>query len=548
MKERTVVQPVATEVQEKFTDLPTADTERSTFDMSHPWKGTMDSKFIVPCLVQEILPGDTIKIKTTAFLRLATPLRPIMDSVTTDIHYFYVPNRLVWDNWQYFMGERKNPTDDPDLLSVPQIKIDLALPLYANSVSDYFGLPMVTAAPGTKTLVNALPYRGYVKIFNEWYRNQNLQAEYAVPMGDGPDEMALFGYGVQVFARMKRGDYFTKALPWPQKGDPVFLPLGTSAPVYGVPGQDINMFFGSFIVPQRIGLNNVGDTRGIKSESMVGNSPNLAAARWSPNAPNSLYADLRIATAATINDIRTAFQIQKLLERDARGGSRYIEILLSHFNVQSPDFRLQRPEYIGGGSARIIINPVASTVETSDAPQGNLSAVGTGLVQAHMEHSFTEHGFLFCLISSRADLTYQNGLDRFWSRRTRYDYYWPALSHLGEQPIYNKELFHAPGAANDVANNRIWGYQERYAEYRYTPGRVTGLFRSNHPQSLDSWHLAQDFNALPLLDTNFIAEDPPIDRVIAVPSEPHFIVDVWHDMKATRVMPVYAVPGLVDHF
>lgn len=548
MKERIVQQPVATEVQEKFTDLPTADTERSTFDMSHPWKGTMDSKYIVPCMLQEVLPGDTFNIKSTAFMRLATPLRPIMDSVTADIHYFFVPNRILWDNWQAFMGERKNPSDDPTLLSVPLANIPLDLPRVANTLQDYFGLPLVTANPGQATVqVNALPFRGYYSIWNEWFRNQNLTPEKTFPTGNGPDNSILFGYPDVVQPRHKRGDYFTKALPWPQKGDAVFLPLGTNAPVYGVPGQDIRLRIGTSIQQlNRIGVNNVGDARGLKTETLAGDTAAIRPARWDDQGPHSLYADLSVATAATINDIRTAFQIQKLLERDARGGTRYIEILLSHFNVTSPDYRLQRPEYIGGGSARIIINPVASTVETNDAPQGNLSAVGTGLVNAGMHHSFTEHGFLYCLISCRADLTYQNGIDRFWKRRTRYDYYWPALSHLGEQPIYNEELFY--NHVNTSGNRSIWGYQERYAEYRYQPGRVTGLFRSNVNASLDSWHLAQDFNALPFLDTNFVVEDPPIDRVIAVPSEPHFLVDIWHNCKATRVMPVYAVPGLVDHF
>lgn len=540
MSDKIVQQPVATSVQARFSELPTADVDRSTFDMSHAWKGTMDAPFIVPCLLQEILPGDTFSVNSTAFMRLATPIKPIMDNLTADIHYFFVPNRLVWDNWQFFMGERTNVDDDPTTVSIPQMVLDMDVNLYIGTMWDYFGLPLVDVVDAELS-VNALPFRGYGLIYNEWYRNQNLEDSMQIPTDDGPDEPSIFtGLGI-VRRRMKRGDYFTKALPWPQKGDAVFLPLGETAPVVGN-GTDFKLKIQG--VNNRIGTGPGGDAYGLKTETTPATGAFIGAKTI--NGLENFTADLSTATAATINDIRTAFQIQKLLERDARGGTRYIEILLSHFNVQSPDFRLQRPEYLGGGSGRITVNPVASTVETVDAPQANLAAVGTGICKASFNHSFTEHGFVFGLISTRADSTYQYGVERFWNRTTRYEYYWPALAHLGEQAITNEELYWRPGTP--VTNKDTWGYQERYAEYRYQPSRITGLFRSEAPASLDVWHLSQDFNTLPALDINFISEDPPVDRVIAVPSEPHLLVDVWHSIKATRPMPIYSVPGLVDHF
>ena len=547
MSERTVQQPVAAERQAKFSDLPTADTERSTFDMSHSWKGTMDTNRIVPTLLQEILPGDTFSIKSKVFMRLATPIKPLMDSITADIHYFFVPNRLVWDNWQFFMGERKNPTDDPTQITVPQMLVDLDIATAAESLNDYFGLPLRAPGAGTgETKVTALPFRAYSLIFNEWYRNQNIDAERPIYFGDDEtDGRDMLTGPCVVHIRHKRGDYFTRALPWPQKGDPVYLPLGTEAKV--VAGETTTglqaPIFNILGTDTALGINNAsGDVEGAKWYQPPA-APGFEFAVWTDPA---LKADLTTATAATINDIRTAFQIQKLLERDARGGTRYIEILLSHFNVRSPDMRLQRPEYLGGGSSRINISPVAATIATTDAPQGNLAAVGTGLLQGSMTHSFVEHGHILALVSCRTDLTYQNGIDRFWNRTTRYEFYWPALAHLGEQAILNKELWWD----DDTTGNNLgtWGFQERYAEYRYQPGRITGLFRSNHPESLDIWHLAQDFDELPGLNAFFTYELPPIDRVVAVPSEPDLIVDCWHEMKATRAMPVYAVPGLVDHF
>lgn len=556
MAERTFTQPVATAVQEKFTNVPSADTPRSTFDMSHPWKGTMNTNLIAPCLLMEILPGDTFNVKTTAFMRMATPLKPIMDSITADLHYFFVPNRLVWDNWQYFMGERKNIDDDPAELSVPQIEITLDFnPLSEGSLQDYFGIMFVEDRdPAPSTRVNALPFRGYQLIFNEWYRNQNVESEIPIPTDDGPDLNPDYFNGLVVTRiRHKRGDYFTKALPWPQKGSPVFLPLGTYAPARPGEFPESSTLFPSWSFPgatnsgnQATGLVPGGDQQSVDANSARQSGGDINRQEWvSPR----LHIDLTEASAATINDIRTAFQVQKLLERDARGGTRYIEIILSHFNVQSPDARLQRPEFLGSGSNRILINPVAATVATEDAPQGNLSAVGTGVVKAGFTHSFVEHGFLYCMISCRADLTYQDGLDRMWSRETRYDYYWPALAHLGEQAIKKKEIFFD---VPEEEKDEPWGYQERYAEYRYQPGRITSLFRSDVPftGSLDVWHLAQDFDLdnVPVLNASFLRDNPPIDRVVAVPDEPDLIVDVWHDVKATRVMPVYSVPGYIDHF
>jgi len=535
MADRIVQQPATVTTQKRFTDLPAADVERSTFDRSHGYKSAFNVGELIPFCVDEVLPADTFNGSATLFLRLATPLKPVMDNIQADVHWFFVPNRILWDSWQLFMGERTDPDDDPTSVTVPQAIIDLDQ--IEGMLADFMGLPLTDVS--RQVTVNALPFRAMAQIWNDWYKDQNLSQNFTYVRGDASVDWTDVG----TFPRYKRKDYFTSALPWPQKGDPVYLPLGTTAPVRGIGTQTTNFERTDIAAFETTGLTEYPNAFQVDNSGDEGNAVYLEGT--SLEGLPTIYADLAEATAATVNDIRTAFQVQKLLERDARGGTRMVEILLNHFNVQSPDFRLQRAEYLGGGTGNVNINPVASTVATEEAPQGGLAAVGTGIIRGSFNHSFVEHGWVIGLVSCRADLTYQNGIERQWSRTTRYDYYWPSLSHLGEQEIKNKELYVSGDPDQDEGT---WAYQERYAEYRYKPGRITGLMRSNASASLDVWHLAQDFDELPGLNTAFMDEAPPIDRVSAVPSEPHFICDAWIKLTCTRAMPIYSVPGLIDHF
>jgi hypothetical protein len=489
-----------------------------------------------------------------------------MDNLFIDTFYFFVPYRLLWKHWEQFNGQQDYPGASTDYL-VPQTSAPADGGFPVGSLEDYFGLP--TGVKGIKA--NELAARAYALIWNEWFRDENLQnpinlSTYSeISTASGLDDVGLGDAGLigshKLLRRGKRHDYFTSALPWPQKGPGVELPLSGNAPVKAngalafTNGSDVGYLVSSGSEDGHLNRGSIGWSYG---SNVIGTSGRFKGTGSDSDgvilglADNSgAYADLSSVAAATINSLRQAFQIQRLYERDARGGTRYTEILRSHFGVVSPDSRLQRPEYLGGSESPVIINPVIQNSATgltgSETPQGNLAAYGLASstsARHGFTKSFVEHGIIIGLLNVRADLTYQQGIPRMFSRRTRFDFYWPVLAHLGEQAILNKEIY-AQGTSQD---DDVFGYQERYAEYRYFPSMITGKLRSTDPQSLDVWHLSQKFDSLPTLSAQFIEDNPPVSRILAAQNEPQFIIDSYIEMKCARPMPVYGVPGLVDHF
>lgn len=530
--------------QHTFARFPSVGMQRSAFDMPFTYKTTLDAGYLVPCFQPiEILPGDTLNLRLTSFSRLATLITPYMDNLFMDYFFFFVPNRLVWDDWEEFICADIN---GPQGL-VPQVQVGANDSFAVGSLADYFGLPTGVA----NLSVSALPFRAYNLIFNEWFRREDLMASAVENSGSSDETWSDGDYVVR--RRCKRPDYFVSSNLWPQKGPGVELPLGDTAPVIGNGKALTFANVGSTVTESGVPL-----TVGASGLSYSGTA--VSAIRqplgFETDADKSgLVADLSEATAATINSLRQAFQIQRLFERDALAGNgRYVEVLRSHFNVVSPDARLQRPEYLGGGHIPINVHTVVQNSSTdSTSPQGNLAGFGVGAASGvGFTKSFVEHGYVIGLMCVRGEQTYQYGIDRQWSRKGRFDFYWPVLAHLGEQAILNKEIYAQGSGVLDTDGNIVddlpFAYQERWAELRYGASKITGKLRSAASGSLDVWHLAQKWTSLPVLGETFVQEDPPVARVIAVQNEPQFIYDSVIRARFVRPLPMYSVPGLVDHF
>lgn len=550
--------------QSHFAMIPQANIRRSVFDRSHVYKTTFNEGQLIPYFVDEVIPGDTFTLNPVEFCRLATPVVPFMDNIYIESFFFFVPSRLVYDKWVNLCGEQENPEDSTDYL-VPTVSLSGDM---TNKIPDYMGIACSTGSFNNIS-VNCLPFRAYWLIWNEWFRDENLQKSVKVSKGETNTVLEPMGqstanpnYGLpsgvsnwfDPAPRGKRYDYFSGSLPWPQKGEAVDLPLGSTANVLA--DGPMTFSFGSTTRDLTAG-SLYGTVINSDSELSLFSTlpkasfkvPGDTLSKFYP-APASyksgLSVDLSSATSITINSLRQAFMLQRYYEIDARGGTRYTEKLQAHFGVTNPDARLQRPEFLGSHSSMMNINPVTQTSSTdSTTPQGNLAAFGLNAQRYHaFTKSFSEFGYIIGLINVRADLTYQQGVNKMWLRSDVLDFYWPSFAHLGEQTIQNIEIY-CQGNDDD---KKVFGYQERYAEYRYKPSLITGQFRSTYNEPLDVWHLSQKFSSLPTLSDEFIQDHPPISRVVAVPTYPHFLLDVKFNLKCIRPMPMFGIPGMMGHF
>lgn len=548
----------------RFSVNPSVEIQRSKFERNSDVKFSFNVGDLVPFYVDEVLPGDTFSIDTSKVVRMQPLVAPIMDNMYLDTYWFFVPNRLVWQHWKEFCGENTQTKWIPQLeYSLPKargiVTSDYDNPsLKSNAwrpgdIADYMGIPVCSSdnKSAQQTIeVNALPFRGYALIWNEFFRDQNLQDPIPISLEDGvevvvsDDEIGnRITAGSGILKACKYHDYFTSCLPSPQKGPDVALPLSGLAPVITGTNYDKTTGGAAALHFRYPNGNPAGYLNKHSPLSVDGSSdPDMAL------IPNNLYAQLGSSSLGTINELRLAFQMQRIYEKDARGGTRYTEILKNHFGVTSPDSRLQRPEYLGGNRVPININQVVQTSNTANTPQGNTAAFSvTADVHSDFTKSFVEHGYIFGLCVARYDHAYQQGLERMWTRSDRFDFYWPSLANIGEQPVYGREIYCTGGTMDE----RVFGYQEAWAEYRYKPNRVAGEMRSRYPQSLDVWHLADDYNSAPTLSDLWIAEDSNnLNRCLAVTEKVsnQLWADIFVKNTSVRPMPIYSIPGLIDHY
>lgn len=543
------------DLNSRFSIAPTdIDIRRSRFTIPYQHKTTFNTGDLVPLLVQEVLPGDTFSVDMSAAVRMTTPIFPVMDNAELDTWFFFVPNRLVWEHWREFCGENRTTAWEQTVdYEVPYTTAP-ADGWQKGTIADYMGIP--TKVPGLNVM--SLPFRAYCLVWNEWFRDQNLKDPCMVNLDDATQagsngtsyvtDAQLGGMPLKV---AKPHDYFTSALPEPQKGPDVLLPLAQYAPVVtsNILGKQTSNIPLTWGIPSSAGVayGVFGTADGSSTSVFKGRSTDFEQSVQV--YPNNLIANLSQATSSTVNQLRQAFAVQRFYERLARGGSRYTEIVRSMFGVTSPDARQQRPEYLGGVRVPVNVDQVLQTSATdSTSPQGNTAAYSlTNVLDSVFTHSFTEHGFMLCVAAVRTKHTYQQGLERFWSRRSKFDFYWPPLANLGEQAVLNKEIY-AQGTGED---DQAFGYQEAWADYRYKPDRVSGAFRSNYAQTLDSWHYADYYASIPRLSSVWVDETSVnVDRTLAVSKEQEdqFLGDFMFRMTAVRPMPLYSIPGLIDHF